>query len=477
MRQVAISATALITSLLCASPGIAGSDDAKQLYSKHCAACHGENGDGIGTAEKFLYPKARDFTRGVYKFRTTPSGSPPTDDDIYRSIKYGVAGTSMPAWDRMTEKQLLGLVQYVKTFSDIFEDEEAMEKPVTLTKESKNTAQSVASGKKLYVELECNKCHGDEGRGDGPSAATLTDDWDNPITPYDLTLGPLLMKGGAASADIYRTLVTGLDSTPMPSFAEELNPAQTWDVVHYIQSMSTVSLDAASLAPQKTPTLKAVKVNDQFSLNPNDNAWQNIEATKIRLRPLWAMDDWVKEVSVQVAQSSGELLVRMQWQDKTQDANIGNTTDFRDGVAIQHVAAASPDDYLGLPFIGMGDDKEEVTIWQWKSDWQTAIDKDGFVMIKSKKTDEKSKRSSPVDVVKAKGFGTLGDIPVSQQNVKGKAVWKDGVWTVVMIQKLNSQSELAKHKKLPVAVAAWDGSANNRGGHKAVSNWMELELN
>src|SRR2546429_3314835 len=37
----------------------------------------------------------------------------------------------------------------------------------------------------LFAKLECWKCHGQEGRGDGPSAATLTDSNDQPIRPYN----------------------------------------------------------------------------------------------------------------------------------------------------------------------------------------------------------------------------------------------------------------------------------------------------
>src|SRR5256886_13691103 len=37
------------------------------------------------------------------------------------------------------------------------------------------TTDGIKRGKELFAKLECWKCHGQEGRGDGPSAATLTD--------------------------------------------------------------------------------------------------------------------------------------------------------------------------------------------------------------------------------------------------------------------------------------------------------------
>ena len=72
--------------------------------------------------------------------------------------------------------------------------------------------------------------------GDGQAAKTLTDDWGNPILPFDLTKGH--MKGGATSADLYRVFMTGLNGTPMPSFVESVSPEEAWDLVHYIESLA-----------------------------------------------------------------------------------------------------------------------------------------------------------------------------------------------------------------------------------------------
>ena len=74
--------------------------EGKRVYDRACGSCHGRSGDGKGPAAKYLNPPARDFTMGEYKFRSTPSGTIPTDDDIARTIIEGVNGTSMPAWKR-----------------------------------------------------------------------------------------------------------------------------------------------------------------------------------------------------------------------------------------------------------------------------------------------------------------------------------------------------------------------------------------
>ncbi|MDH3601739.1 MAG: c-type cytochrome, partial [Candidatus Tectomicrobia bacterium] len=74
----------------------------KTLYDQRCAHCHGEEGDGQGSATEYVFPKPRDFTSGVYKFRTrheTEDGNLlASDEDIYRSICEGLHGSSMPGW-------------------------------------------------------------------------------------------------------------------------------------------------------------------------------------------------------------------------------------------------------------------------------------------------------------------------------------------------------------------------------------------
>ena len=65
------------------------------IYEQRCAVCHGEKGDGRGKRADELYSKPRDFTIGTYKFRSTPSGSLPRDEDIYTTISRGLRGTGM----------------------------------------------------------------------------------------------------------------------------------------------------------------------------------------------------------------------------------------------------------------------------------------------------------------------------------------------------------------------------------------------
>ena len=195
--------------------------DASELYRDACSPCHGHLGDGNGSGARLLgTPQPRDFTLGVYKFRTTPTGSLPADADLLRAISEGVPGTWMPPWkDLLSEDELWALVRYIKGFSEFFAVEEP-DPSVRIPQERASTPELVEEGRLVYAALRCAQCHGPLGRGDGPSADELTDDWDREIIPYDFTQGGY--KAGSAPIDIYRTLATGLNGTPMPAFERDI---------------------------------------------------------------------------------------------------------------------------------------------------------------------------------------------------------------------------------------------------------------
>jgi cytochrome c oxidase cbb3-type subunit I/II len=186
-------------------------------------------------AATFLSPRPRDFTLGVFKFRTTPSGSLPTDGDLYRTVTRGVRWTAMPTWHELPDKERLAVVAFIKTFSTRFK-EETPEPPFVIGDPPKATPELVARGKDLYVKAKCFQCHGDGGKGDGVSAAELKDQAGFPIRPADFTRGQF--KGGSNVRDIYRTMSLGLDGTPMPSFADSMSDAERWAISYYVLSLS-----------------------------------------------------------------------------------------------------------------------------------------------------------------------------------------------------------------------------------------------
>src|SRR6478735_9804310 len=88
----------------------------KAVYDAHCVECHGKTGKGDGPAAMILMPHPRDFSSGRYKIRSTETGSLPTDEDLTRSIRQGLFGTAMPAWQGiLPDDDIREVVRYIKT--------------------------------------------------------------------------------------------------------------------------------------------------------------------------------------------------------------------------------------------------------------------------------------------------------------------------------------------------------------------------
>jgi mono/diheme cytochrome c family protein len=208
----------------------------KVVYERYCLSCHGENGDGRGEAGDWIFPKPRDFRQGMFKWRSTPSGTLPTVADLEKTINDGLYGTHMPSWYAIGRLNRLDAISYIQTFSPRWSSEE-IPAPITIPPQPAKTPQSIQAGKALYDKLECAKCHGDTGIGDGPSSHEQRNDWGDPITPTDLTAGHF--KCGGTPADIYRVFMTGLNGTPMPSYVDSIKPDEAWQLVHYIESLNT----------------------------------------------------------------------------------------------------------------------------------------------------------------------------------------------------------------------------------------------
>jgi len=97
-----------------------------------------------------------------------------------------------------------------------------------------------ARGAALYAQ-NCSICHGDSGAGDGPAGLGLE--------PAPANLRDVARLDQLSLFDLYNTLGLGIEGTEMPSFADQLDERQRWDVAAYVASFSAEPQAAAAGAP------------------------------------------------------------------------------------------------------------------------------------------------------------------------------------------------------------------------------------
>ena len=108
---------------------------------------------------EYLYPWPRDFRKGIFKFRSTPTGTLPRDEDLYRTIIRGVPGTSMPAWEAaLSPEDTWALINLIKNFSPRFTSEPASTS-IDIPEPPPATPETIARGQALYAVITSYSIH------------------------------------------------------------------------------------------------------------------------------------------------------------------------------------------------------------------------------------------------------------------------------------------------------------------------------
>lgn len=307
--------------------------DGEALYNKYCSQCHGEDGSGVGIATPYLKPAPRDFTSGKYKIRRTPTGSLPLDEDLTRVIEVGLPYTAMPGFENHLNKgQIQSIVEYIKTFSEDFQNPELTPEPFAIPTPPPYTEESVARGAEIYVQTGCGACHGEIGYGDGLSATTLKDDWGIHIKPADLSQ-PWTFRGGGSREDIFRTMSAGFNGTPMPGFHGALPPEDIWGIVDYMLSLAGgPSKDGTSEAPYAN-TVQSQATEDELDLSQGEALFANAPKALFPIvgqivEPGRNFFPSAVSVNVQAVHNAEEIAFRVSWHDMRAETVGTNAPDL-----------------------------------------------------------------------------------------------------------------------------------------------------
>ena len=434
--------------VLAAGPPAFAQGDAnagKAVYEHKCLLCHGEKGDGKGPGAEHLLPRPRDFTRGLYKIRTTANKTP-TDQDLFKIITDGMPGTSMPPWAVLPEKDRWNLVAYLKTFAaDAFKE---APKKLELPKEVSSSADSIKRGKEMFEAIECHKCHGTDGRADGPSRSELKDEWGFPIAPANLTKR-WTFRGGGGRTEIATRLANGVLGTPMPAFLDAVEkPEDIWHMTNFI----------VSLGPERPgyATLVTVgSVSEAIPDDPNADFWKKIAAQNVPLMGQVIIDPRnfnpvIDMVSVRAAYSDKEVAFHLTWDDPTESKGDGKQT-FTDAIELQF----PPQITAGTerPYFLRGDDSDAVYLLRW----------------------EQGK-----GVAEASASGPTKLTPLAGGEATGKVVFANGQYRLVIKRPLAAKGEgrptFQPAVFTPVAFHAWDGGSGETGPKMSLTSWYYLRL-
>jgi DMSO reductase family type II enzyme heme b subunit len=442
-RWLVLAAALALPAVASAQPGNA--NDGKATYERKCAGCHGDKGDGQGPAAELLWPAPRDFTKGLYKIRTT-ANKVPMDQDLFRVITDGMPGTSMPSWAVLSEKDRWNLVAYLKTFApDAFKE---APKKLELPKEVASSEASITRGKEMFEAIECHKCHGSEGRADGVSRPELKDEWGHPIAPANLTKR-WTFRGGAGRTDIATRLAAGVLGTPMPAFLDSVEkPEDIWHLTNYILSLGPASPGYATL-------ITVVAASGEIPDDPDAEFWKKLAPNNIPLMGQVIQDPRnvnpsIDLVAVRAAWNGKEVVFHLAWDDPSESKGGGKQA-FPDAISLQFAPKIPTG--IDRPYFLMGDANDAVYLLRWEQG---------------------------TGVGEASANGPAKIAALADGEATGKVTYHAGQYRLVMKRPLAATGDGRPSFRpavfTPVALQAWDGGAGETGTKMSLTSWYYLRL-
>ena len=489
-----------------AMPAAEDIEAGKRVYFTKCVWCHGVDGGGDGPSADRLWPRPRNFNQGTFKIRHTASGELPLPQmDLFQTVTHGLPGSAMPSWEGILSedqrRQVIAFVTSQLVKDRKFDDKETETftvlqldslKPIPPSKES------LDKGAQLVVDKKCIECHGVDGHGDG-NAFNLKDDWGFPIQPASWhkcwnfrgsRQDPYNVK------NIFRTFSTGVNGTPMPSFADNTTIEERWHIANFVQSLcerdakgNPLEIDPLTDKPKTNFVIRSGPIEGEIPADPENELWQKRERRIVALggqithKPrnfVNRLDDvWVKSIY-----NEKSIAFLFQWEDRSKSVAQGKRPFQPTQVNLDEYGIKEQPPKTGEPD-SIAAKQNNYTVYndafavEFPVKWQELPppEKPRFLWGDQK---------YPVDIVKWEADGSLRAFTgtgwdqdfeerddFAEKMKLLKAEWKDGLWTLMIQRPLKGDYDEDTYfemgKYIPTVFFAWDGHNGDIGRKLAVS--------
>lgn len=496
----------------------------KRVYFTKCVWCHGVDGAGDGPGADRLWPRPRNFNQGTFKIRHTASGELPLFDakkpvpgqnDLFETVTHGLPGSAMPPWEGiLTEEQRLQVLSFVTTqlvkdrkFTDKQSETQSILQLADL-KPKPATDESKKRGAELVVEKKCVECHGMEGRGDG-NAFNLKDDWGFSIQPADWHKC-WNFRGSRQDpynvANIFRTFSTGVNGTPMPSFADNTTVDERWDIANFVNSLcerdalgNPLPIDPLTDKPKINFVIPSDMVEGEIPTEIEHEAWQKAPKRYVAMggqithKPrnfVNRIDDiWVRSLY-----NDKSIVYLLEWDDRTKSVAEGKLpwTPTQVNIDIKEQDPKTGEEE------SIAANQNKYNVYNDAIAIQTAVKwKELPAPIKPRYLFGTNEQF-PVDIVKWEADGSLraflgtgwdkdfeerDNYEESMKLLKGE--WKDGRWYVMIQRPLGNKKDqdydedtfFEVGQYIPTVFFAWDGHNGDAGRKMAVSAFYYTFMN
>ena len=184
------------------------------IYTDKCAPCHGSTGQGDG-------PQASQLPNPPAALAALEVARQSTPAEWYSLITQGNLDRFMPPFNSLSDRQRWDVVAYLYTLSV--------------------PPEILSLGEQIFI-TNCASCHGLQGGGDGPEAASLQ------VTPSNFTDQERMASKSATQ--LFGAISAGV-APAMPAFNDNLTEDERWALVAYLRSL-TFALPAEIARSQET---------------------------------------------------------------------------------------------------------------------------------------------------------------------------------------------------------------------------------